>query len=128
MNMYNNTYSKEYAKGLAQYGFTYHNIIRTEHRVNHNKVDWYLNNLLKARGIDMAFACIEPDIDEYTFNYSGSNHIHFAWRGDYMNTVELSKRMRCRRAFIRDTHQLENSMSYFTKHLGTNLSYHNIYV
>ena len=135
--------SISYAKGLAEYGFNYHSVIRPQYKINHKRLDYYMNNLVKSKKVDIAFACIEPDIDKYTSKPSGYNHIHFAYKGNRLNREQASKIMRCKqnyerfdklnkkkivRHFLLDIMPIYNGMDYFTKHLGKSLSYHNIYV
>ena len=61
-----------YAQGLAQFGFNYHSIIRPQYRINNKRLDWYMNNLVRSKKVEMVFACIEPDSDKYTFvNHQG---------------------------------------------------------
>ena len=87
-----------------------------------------MNNLVKSKKVDVAFACIEPDIDKYTSKPSGYNHIHFAYKGKRMTREEARRSIRCKDYFLRDIMPVYNGMDYFTKHLGKSLSYHNIYV
>ena len=56
-----------YAQGLAEYGFNFHSVIRPQYKINYKRLDYYMNNLVKSKKVDVAFACIEPDIDKYTF-------------------------------------------------------------
>tara|TARA_B100001175_G_C19479286_1_gene626159 strand:- start:1312 stop:1701 length:390 start_codon:yes stop_codon:yes gene_type:complete len=121
-------FSMSYAKGLAEYGFNYHSIIRPEYKINYKRLDWYMNNLIRSKKVDVAFACIEPDIDKYTCKPSGYNHIHFAYKGNRLTRAEASKLIRCKSYFLRDILPVYNGMNYFTKHVGKSLSYHNIYV
>jgi hypothetical protein len=117
-----------YAQGLAQFGFNYHNIIRPQYRINNKRLDWYMTNLVKDSNVDVAFACIEPDICKITNKPYGTNHIHFAYKGPLMSREYLSKRIRCKKYYLLDTWSIPNNLDYFTKHLGKSLSYHNIYV
>lgn len=121
-------YNREYAKGLAQYGFEYHSIIRPQSRINWKRCDWYMQNLIKQRNVDIIFACIEPDICKITNKPFGSNHIHFAWAGAKMHRKELVKKVRCKDFKMLEPMPIYNGMDYFSKHLGKSLSYHNIYV
>ena len=132
--------SISYAQGLAQLGFDYHSIIRPQYRINNKRLDWYMNNLVRSKKVEMVFACIEPDIDKYTCKGeaqyhplhqckpSGYNHIHFAYKGKRMTRGEARRIIRCKDYFLRDIMPVYNGMDYFTKHLGKSLSYHNIYV
>ena len=94
--------SISYAQGLAQLGFDYHSIIRPQYRINNKRLDWYMNNLVRSKKVDMVFACIEPDIDKYTCKPSGYNHIHFAYKGNRMTRGEASRIIRCKDYFLRD--------------------------
>ena len=141
--MYNTTYSKQYAEGLASMQFDYHNILRTTSKVYNEvldiwethslklsigRLDYYMRNLVRTKGIEVAFACIEPDIDKYTGKVDPtSNNIQFAWRGKELSRGHLANMMKCKRMHIRDTWKMVDNHSYFVKHLGTSLSYHNIY-
>ena len=120
--------SISYAQGLAQLGFDYHSIIRPQYKINNKRLDWYMNNLVRSKKVEMVFACIEPDIDKYTCKPSGYNHIHFAYKGNRMTRGEARRIIRCKDYFLRDIMPVYNGMDYFTKHLGKSLSYHNIYV
>jgi len=124
------TMSQQYAHGLSEYGFNYHNILRIPYsKVKYDRVDWYINNLIKSKYVEMAFACVEPDINKQTGDIDPvSNHLHFAWKGKKMNRGMLANSMRAKRMYLRDTMPIYDSMSYFTKHIGKSLSYHNIYV
>ena len=121
--------STQYGYGLAQYGFNYHNMLRIPFgKVKYDRIDWYMNNLIKNKYVEMAFCCIEPDIDKQTGNIDPkSNHMHFAWKGKKMNRGMLANSMRAKRMYLRDTMAIYDSMSYFTKHIGKSLSYHNLY-
>ena len=121
-------FSMDYAKGLSEYGFNFHSIIRPEYKINYKRLDWYMNNLVRSKKVDVAFACIEPDIDKYTCKPSGYNHIHFAYKGNRLTRGEASRLIRCKRYFLRDVMPVYNGMNYFSKHIGKSLSYHNIYV
>ena len=136
-------FSMDYAKGLAEYDFNFHSVIRPQYRINYKRLDYYMNNLVKSKKVDIAFACIEPDIDKYTCKPSGYNHIHFAYKGKGMTREEASRIIRCKknyerfdkwnkkkivRPFLLDIMPIYNGMSYFSKHIGKSLSYHNIYV
>ena len=134
-----------YGNSLANMGFTHHNIIRfrrydkyraedsivndiSSDKLNFKQVDWYLNNLVKRSAIDFAWACIEPDIDKFTRAVDrSSNHVHFAYSGKHLSKNSLASYMRINRKYLRDTRSLTDSMSYFTKHIGKSLSYHNLY-
>ena len=136
---------KSYGNSLANMGFTHHNIIRfrrydpyiakgsivndiSSDKLNFKQVDWYLNNLVKRSNIDFAWACIEPDIDKFTGAIDkSSNHVHFAYSGKHLSKNSLASYMRINRKYLRDTRSLTDSMSYFTKHIGKSLSYHNLY-
>ena len=122
--------TSQYGYGLSQYGFNYHNVLRIPYgKVKFDRVDWWMNNLIKNKYVDMAFACIEPDIDKMNKQVDPeSNHLHFAWKGKKMNRGMLANSMRAKRMFLRDTYAIYDSMSYFTKHIGKSLSYHNLYV
>ena len=147
--------SISYAKGLAEYGFNYHSVIRPQYKINHKRLDWYMNNLVRSKKVDIAFACLEPDMDKYSCKGEvqyhplhqckpyGYNHIHFAYKGKAMTRGEASRIIRCKqnyerfdklnnkkivRPFLLDIMPIYNGMDYFTKHLGKSLSYHNIYV
>ena len=132
--------SISYAQGLAELGFDYNSIIRPQYRINNKRLDWYMNNLVRSKKVDMVFACIEPDIDKYTCKGEaqyhtlhqckpyGYNHIHFAYKGNRMTRGEARRIIRCKDYFLRDIMPVYNGMDYFTKHLGKSLSYHNIYV
>ena len=136
-------FSMSYAQGLAEYGFNFHSVIRPQYKINYKRLDYYMNNLVKSKKVDIAFACIEPDIDKYTSRPSGYNHIHFAYKGKRMTREEASRVIRCKknyekfdkwnnkkivRPFLLDILPVYNGMGYFSKHLGKSLSYHNIYV
>ena len=121
-------FSMSYAQGLAEYGFNFHSIIRPQYKINYKRLDWYMNNLVHSKKVDVAFACIEPDIDKYTFKPSGYNHIHFAYKGNRLTRGEASRLIRCKSYFLRDVMPVYNGMNYFSKHIGKSLSYHNIYV
>ena len=121
-------YNREYAKGLAELGFEYHSIIRPHYKINYKRCDWYMQNLIKQRNVDIIFACTEPDIDKYTNKPSGYNHIHFAWAGAKMHRKELVKKIRCKDIMLKEPMPIYNGMDYFSKHLGKSLSYHNYYV
>tara|TARA_X000001036_G_C20335612_1_gene666326 strand:+ start:314 stop:703 length:390 start_codon:yes stop_codon:yes gene_type:complete len=121
-------FSMDYAQGLSEYGFNFHSIIRPQYKINYKRLDWYMNNLVQSKKVDVAFACIEPDIDKYTFKPSGYNHIHFAYKGNRMTRGEASRIIRCKDYFLRDIMPVYNGMNYFSKHIGKSLSYHNIYV
>ena len=126
-------------------GFTHHNIVRyrryDKYRAEDSivndlstdklfigQVDWYMQNLVKRSNIDFVWACIEPDIDKFTSDIDRtSNHVHFAYSGKYLSKNSLASYMRINRKFLRETRSLTDSMSYFTKHIGKSLSYHNLY-
>ena len=144
MNIYNTTYSKQYAQGLEQIGFDFHNILRMSQRVYNNyfeqwehhnfkstikRIDYYMRNLVRHRDIKTVFVCIEPDIDQMTGKVDPtSNNVHFAWKGKELSRGHLANAMKSKRMYLRDNWKMVDNHSYFTKHLGTNLSYHNIYV
>ena len=135
----------EYGNSLANMCFTHHNIIRyrrydkyisknsivpdlSSDRLNYKQVDWYMKNLVKQSTIDLAWACIEPDIDKITgYQHKCSNHLHFAYKGKYLSKNTLANYMRVKRDYLRDTKSINDSMAYFTKHLGKSSSYHNLY-
>ena len=128
----------EYGKALDSMGFNYHSIIRykrydidnevSSEKISRKQLDWYMNNLLKRKEVSMAWACIEPDIDPYTKKHLGSTHVHFAYNSILdLTLLQLSKFMRINRTFLRESHPLDFSMGYFTKHVGKNLLYHNLY-
>ena len=95
-------------------------------KISRKQLDWYMNNLLKRKEVSMAWACIEPDIDPYT-KKQGSTHVHFAYSSIInLTLLQLSKFMRINRTFLRESHPLDFSMGYFTKHVK-NLLYHNLY-
>lgn len=125
---------REYGKALSTYGFNYHNVIRYRRdsgidKVSKRQVDWYMNNLLKRPDISMVWACVEPDYDKYTGQTYSSNHVHFAYVGNKsLSNDQLSNYMRVNRYYLLNTEPVVNGMGYFTKHLGKDLSYHNIYV
>ena len=129
------TQRREYGNALSNMGFNYHNIIRYrsydsngKDKVYPNTLDRYMNKLIKRADISMAWACIEPDIDPYTKKHLGSTHVHFAYSSIInLTLLQLSKFMRINRTFLRESHPLDFSMGYFTKHVGKNLLYHNLY-
>ena len=93
-----------------------------------SQLDWYMQNLVKRSNIDFVWACIEPDIDKFTGAVDrSSNHVHFAYSGKHLSKNSLASYMRINRKYLRDTRSLTDSMSYFTKHIGKSLSYHNLY-
>ena len=124
---------REYGKALSTYGFNYHNVIRYRRdsgidRVSKRQVDWYMNNLLKRKDVSMVWACIEDDIDLHTGKKWGTNHVHFAYAGNKsLSLWQLSKSMGINREFLRDTQPVVRGMGYFTKHMGKDLLYHNLY-
>ena len=121
-------YNKQYAQGLSTMGFNYNNILRRDYKMSYRQLDWHMNNLIKRDDIDVIFACIEPDICKLTRAIDNtSNHVHFAWKGRDMSRGLLANSMRIKRSYVWHTWMVDNGMSYFTKHLGKSLSYHNIY-
>ena len=127
---------KEYGNALSKMGFNYHNIIRYRSyepngidKIYPKSLDRYMNNLLKRPDISMVWACVEPDYDKYTGQTYSSNHVHFAYVGNKsLSNDQLSNYMRVNRYYLLNTEPVVNGMGYFTKHLGKDLSYHNIYV
>jgi hypothetical protein len=129
------TQRREYGNALSNMGFNYHNIIRYrsydsngKDKVYPNTLDRYMNKLIKRADISMAWACIEPDIDLQTGHKWGTNHVHFAYVGNKrLSHWQLSKSMGINREFLRDTQPIVRGMGYFTKHMGKDLLYHNLY-
>jgi len=144
--------NKDYGNELMKMGFNQHNVYRNKQRTyssdttyrnelytrNHNtkttstELDWYMNNLLKRNDIDLIWACIEPDIDKITNEVDKySNNVHFSFRvkqNSLLSKYQLANYMNVDRHKILETKPIENSMAYFTKHLGKSLSYHNLYM
>ena len=130
----NNFNRDNYGKSLAGMGFNYHNIIRINSEIISNKVypkqlDYYMNNLARRGDIDIIWACIEPDIDKINnYVHKDSNNVHFAWKSsNTLSKHQLANYMKLNRVYLKDTRPIINHMSYFTKHIGKSLSYHNFY-
>lgn len=127
---------KEYGNALSKMGFNYHNIIRYRSyepngidKIYPKSLDRYMNNLLKRKDVSMVWACIEDDIDLLTGKKWGTNHVHFAYAGNKsLSLWQLSKSMGINREFLRNTQPVVGGMGYFTKHMGKDLLYHNLYV
>ena len=94
-------------------------------KLSQNYVDKLMDKLVTRKSIDTAIAFIEQD------DYH-NNHLHFAWHCSVPLTREqISNTMRIREKYIRDVKPIENvndAISYFTKRIGVQGSYHNIYI
>lgn len=94
-------------------------------KMNIGYVDKVMDNLAKRRNIDVVVAFMEQD--DYL-----NNHLHFAWRCP----IELTRRqvansMRTKELYLRDIRPIENiqqAISYFSKHIYKKGTYNNLYV
>ena len=87
-------------------------------------VDRVMDNLVNRKSISSALAFIEQD------DYH-NNHLHFTWACPIeLTRQQVSNSMRTNVDYIRDIKPIlnvEDAIAYFTKRLGRNGSYHNIY-
>ena len=74
---------------------------------------------------------IQERMETYNINGKDRDIYHyertFNQTGRDMSRGLLANSMRIKRSYVWHTWKVDNCMSYFTKHLGKSLSYHNIY-
>ena len=87
-------------------------------------VDKIMDNLAKRKSVEHCIGFVEQD--DYL-----NNHLHFAWSSTFsLSRQQIAKQMNVKTTHIRDVIPIESSIdaiSYFTKRLNNNGSYHNFY-
>ena len=141
--------NQAYGNELMDMGFNQHSVFRFKYKdresqehynrgsytksvntkTTSNQLDKMIHHLLNYPDIELIWACIEPDIDKVTSAIDRyTNHVHFAYKTkDNINKNLLAKYMGTSPVNVRKPQLIKESMTYFTKHIGKSLSYHNLY-